>query len=55
MQYSLKGVSHYKYLTLKRFYIKLTRLYWETPYFPATCMKYNNFIGIPLQLDRKWF
>ena len=25
-------------------------------YFPATCMKYNNFIeGIPLQFDRKWF
>ena len=28
----------------------------KPPYFPVTCLPYNNFIGsIPLQLYRKWF
>ena len=28
----------------------------KPPFFPVTCLQYNNFIGsIPLQLDRKWF
>ena len=28
----------------------------KPPYFPATCLKYKNFIGgIPLQFYRKWF
>ena len=57
------GVSHYKYLrqfagnilNLKRFSIKLTTIL-VFPYSPATCLKYNKFIGgIPLQHDRKLF
>ena len=34
-------------LTLKTFSIKLTTILVGKPlYFPATCLKYNNFIGV---------
>ena len=53
---SISGKFAGNILTLKPFSIKLTTILVGKPlYFPATCLKYNNFIGgIPLQLDGKW-
>ena len=51
----IKGVSHYTYFNFKTILYQVNYIFsGKLPYFPATCLKYNNFIGgISLQLDRK--
>ena len=60
-----KGVSHYKYFRQDAGkYFNFKTIFYQVsynfsrkpPYFPATYLKYNNFIGgMPLQLDIKYF
>ena len=46
---NIKWVSQYKYFNFKTIFYKVNYNFnGKLPYFPATCLKYNNFVGYPI-------